>query len=117
MTYLKRSVLIAICVIIAACASSASNAAAAKDQQTTIVVDNQALLDMTIYALRGGQKIRIGTATGLSKTRLTLPVSLVAGATTIRFLADPIGSNRTPVSEEVNIIPGDEIGLMIPPQM
>ena len=107
--------LLAACLVTTACASSGYNTKAGAREPTTVVVDNQALLDMTIYVVRGAQRVRLGTATGLSKTRLTIPQGIVAGATTLRFLADPIGGNRQPVSEEVNVGEGDEIGLRIPP--
>ena len=115
MKALKRTLLVTLCAFVPACASTATNAASAKRQPTTVVVDNQALLDMTIYVLNGGQRIRLGTATGLSTTRLTIPSSVVLGARTLRFIADPIGGNRSPVSEEINVEEGDEIGLRIPP--
>jgi hypothetical protein len=86
------------------------------EQPTTLRVDNQSLLDMTIYAIRGSQRVRLGIAGGLRVTTLTIPSSLVFGVTSMRFLADPIGSNRTPISEEITVAAGDEIGLLIPPQ-
>jgi hypothetical protein len=117
MRYLKRSLFIMFTLTAGACASSGSNAAAEERRQetATVVVDNRALLDMTIYALRGAQRVRLGTAAGLSKTKLNIPASLVYGATSLRFIADPIGGNRSPVSEEIAIQAGDEIGLTIPP--
>jgi hypothetical protein len=116
MTAVKRSLLIAFCAFVpAACASSGTNAASTKSEPTTVVVDNQALLDMTIYVLRGAQRQRLGIATGLSKTKLTIPSGIVFGATSLRFIADPIGGNRAPVSEEITVTEGEEIGLRIPP--
>jgi hypothetical protein len=70
---------------------------------------------MTIYLLAGSQRIRLGQAGGNSTTTLRIPSQYVFGATSLRFLADPIGSNRTPVSESITVTPGDEIGLVIPP--
>lgn len=116
MKTLRVLLLAAICVAAPACASSGNNAAASEREITTVVVDNQALLDMTIYVLRGAQRLRIGVAPGLNKTRLTIPTGVVSGATSIRFIADPIGSNRTPISEEVTVGEGDEIELRIPPE-
>jgi hypothetical protein len=115
MKTLKRTLLVAFCAFVPACASTATNAASAQRHPTTVVVDNQALLDMTIYVLNGGQRVRLGTANGLSTTRLTIPSSIILGARSLRFIADPIGGNRSPVSEEINIVEGDEIGLRIPP--
>ena len=104
-----------LCAISAACASLGKQKPVETGAQTTVVVDNRAVLDMNIYILRGGQKIRLGTANGLSKTKLVIPRGIVSSTMTVRFLADPIGSNRTPVSEEISMDEGDEVGLMIPP--
>src|SRR5258705_1517082 len=82
---------------------------------TRLRIENQAFLDMTIYAYRGSQRIRLGTATGNSVTRLTIPQNLIFGATPLRFQADPIGGNRTPISSEITVAPGDEVVLTIPP--
>ena len=79
-------------------------------------VDNQSVADMTIYALRGSEKIRLGLATGVKVSMLTIPSYLIFSATSLRFLADPIGSSRTPVSDEITVSPGDVVTLTIPPQ-
>ena len=113
MKTLRKTLFLAACLVMAACASTGANAS--REEPATVTVDNRALLDHTIYVLRGAQRIRLGVATGLQKTKMTIPAGLVLGATTLRFLADPIGGTRNPVSEEINITPGDEIGLTIPP--
>jgi len=107
--------LLAVCLATTASASSGSNAAAAKAEPTTVLVDNQALMDMTIYIWRSAQRIRLGTATGVSKTRFTIPQGIVSGITTVRFQADPIGSSRAPISEQITVSEGDEVELRIPP--
>ena len=83
---------------------------------TRLRVQNQAFLDMTIYVFRGPQRLRLGTANGNSTSRFTIPASLIFGATPLRFQADPIGSNRNSISEEITVSPGDEVTLLIPPQ-
>ena len=113
MKTLRKALSLAACLVVPARASTGANAG--REEAATVVVDNRALLDHTIYVLRGSQRIRLGVATGLQKTRLTIPNSIVLGATSLRFMADPIGSSRNPISEEINITPGDEIGLTIPP--
>lgn len=109
------ALLVAVCLGSAACASKATTGSLDKPLPTTVVVDNQGILDMTIYVLRGSQRVRLGIAGGLRKTRLTIPSGILMAATSLRFLADPIGGNRSPVSEEIAISEGDEIGLRIPP--
>jgi hypothetical protein len=78
-------------------------------------VENQSFTDMVIYAVSGGQRIRLGLATANSTKSFTLPSYLVRGAGPLRFLADPIGGNRTPVSEQMTVRPGDIVTLTIPP--
>jgi hypothetical protein len=81
---------------------------------TYVRVENQAFNDMNIYVLRGAQRLRLGTATGSSTTRFRIPNNLIFGPTALAFYADPIGGNRTPVSQEITVSPGDEVTLTIP---
>lgn len=84
--------------------------------KTTVTVDNQSFLDMTVYVLSGGQRIRLGQATGSAKSKFTIPAYLIGyGIQPLRFVADPIGGSRLPVSEEINVQAGDEVILTIPP--
>ena len=46
-----------------------------------------------------------------------IPSNLIFGSTPLRFMADPIGRSRTPVSQEITVSPGDEVLLTIPPSM
>ena len=80
-----------------------------------VQVDNQGFTDMTVYALRSSQRIRLGTATGSSKTNFTIPPGIVSGLTPLRFIADPIGGRRNSVSQEITVAPGDTVVLTIPP--
>ena len=87
----------------------------ARAQRTTLRVENQAFNDMTIYVVRGGSRQRIGQVTGSSSALLTIPESMVGGGATLQFQADPVGSNRAPISESISVNPGDEVRLTIPP--
>ena len=81
-----------------------------------VQVENQGFTDMVIYAISGGQRVRLVLATGHSTKTFTVPRYLTTGAGPIRFLADPIGGDRTPVSEEMSVRPGDLVTLTIPPR-
>ena len=70
---------------------------------------------MTVYAVRGGVRVRLGIVTGNQTSVFTIPRTLVQPATQLRFLANPIGGRRQPVSEEITVSPGDEVSLIIPP--
>ena len=86
-----------------------------QNQPTVVQVDNQGFLDMNVYAVRSGQRVRLGIAPGNTKTNFTVPPTLVTGLTPLRFIADPIGGTRASVSMEITVAPGDTVVLTIPP--
>ncbi|HEY0972477.1 MAG TPA: hypothetical protein VGE02_16020 [Gemmatimonadales bacterium] len=101
-----------------ACSSSQQEAgadAAPEKEPTTVMVENRSFLDHNIYVMRGSQRIRLGTVTGNRSQRFTIPANLVFGVSSLRFMADPIGANRQPVSDEIGVSEGDEVRLVIPP--
>ena len=82
---------------------------------TRLRVDNRNYLDHRIYVLRGAERVPLGTATALTTTTFRIPASLLFGGTVLRFMADPVGARGTPVSEEITVRAGDEVGLIIRP--
>ena len=115
MTISRRYFLVSAVALLSACMSS--QGPQQPQVATAISVDNQSSSDMTIYALRSGQRVRLGLATGLKVSTFTIPSTLIFGATPLKFLADPIGANRLPVSDEITVSPGDVVTLTIPPVM
>lgn len=96
--------------------SDDAGVAEGRPTRTVVRVENLGFPDVTVYVIRGGsQRIRLGIAGGNRTSVLTLPANLVQFPTPLRFLADPIGSNRTPISTEITVNPGDEVVLQIPP--
>jgi hypothetical protein len=83
--------------------------------QTSLRVDNQSFSDVTVYAARSAQRVRLGLAPGHTNTVFTVPAALMSGLTPLRFIADPIGGVRPSVSEEITVSPGDSVVLQIPP--
>lgn len=116
MRWFIRSSHVLALVILGACAGRSADTSARPDGQAILQVENQGFADMVIYAVNGGQRIRLGMATGNSTRSFPLPTYLVRTGRSLRFLADPIGGNRTPVSEEMTVQPGDIVTLTIPPQ-
>jgi len=112
----KRLTVIALLLLgITACSGFKRGSASPENAATILQVDNQGFLDMTVYALRNSQRVRLGSATGNTKTNLTIPSDLVFGLTSLRFIADPLGGNRASVSQEITVAPGDTVVLTIPP--
>jgi hypothetical protein len=86
----------------------------AADTTATVEVDNRGFPDMTVYLLDGGRRVRLGEANGNAVTKLTIPSYLLRGGLPLRFLCDPIGSSREPVSDEIMVNPGDDVVLVVP---
>ena len=82
----------------------------------TLEVENQNFLDMTVYVVEGGARQRLGEPAATPRPPLTIPEQLIrGGASPLRFLADPIGGEGLPVTEEIVVEPGDAVTLVIPP--
>jgi hypothetical protein len=112
---MRLIVLASLIVGVSACNAFKRGEDTGQAMPTVLQVDNRGFIDMTVYALRSSQRLRLGTAPGNQKTNLTVPSAIVTGLTSLRFVADPIGGRRASVSEEITIAPGDTVGLLIPP--
>jgi hypothetical protein len=111
-----RLIAFTLLVVCAGCKTLSHGSGANDPNQPTVVqVDNQGFLDMTVFAVRSSQRLRLGTAPGNGKTNLTIPPVIVSGLTSLRFIADPIGGRRASVSQEITVAPGDTVVLTIPP--
>lgn len=112
-----RSIALSLLLVAASACKTLSHGSSSSDPSgpTVLQVDNQGFLDMNVFAVRSSQRVRLGTASGNSKSNFTIPKSLVSGLTPLRFVADPIGGRRASVSEEITVAPGDTVTLMIPP--
>ncbi|HEY0777144.1 MAG TPA: hypothetical protein VGD56_04180 [Gemmatirosa sp.] len=89
--------------------------AAAPVPPTTVRVQNQGFQDVVIYVVRSGVRSRLGLVTASSTAVLVIPSTLVQPLTQLQFIASPIAGSRSPVSQEVTVSPGDEVGLLVPP--
>ena len=107
------TVLLGLSLALAGCGGRRNANTTTPDEQTVLVVKNDSYLDHNIYLLQGLQRVRMGTARGLATTKFTIPRQYVFGVSVLQFLADPIGSTVTPVSERINVSPGDEVHLVI----
>jgi hypothetical protein len=112
---------LALAALIISTASSACSRNNKEDEglepqpPTYLKVENRAFLDMNLYIIHSSQRIRIGQVTGNSTGKLLIPANLLNATTTLQFQASPIGGNRSPISQQISVSPGDEIFLIIPP--
>lgn len=112
----KRSIGLAFFLAIAACSTVPPGSGVAdQDARTAVQVENRGFQDMTVYAVRSSQRIRLGIVPGHSTKVFDVPRALLGGLTPLRFIADPIGTTRASVSEEITVAPGDTVVMTIPP--
>lgn len=102
-------------LLLAGCAGNRPRAAVADGAaRTTVEVENRSWSAVNVYALRGGQRVRLGTVQAVSTSVLTIPPAVVSGVSSLSFLIDPIGSSRTPISQEISVREGDQLKLYVP---
>jgi hypothetical protein len=102
-------------MFLAACGGRQQNSAPDPNNAAMVQVENRGFADMVIYAVSSGTRVRLGLATGNSTKSFTIPPALIRGAGPLRFLADPIGGSRSPITEDILVSPGDVVSLTIPP--
>lgn len=101
-------------VLLAACGAARQSESPSRDERSVLEVENRDFTDMTVYAILGSSRIRLGTATGISTTTMTIPQSLIGGGgRDLQFVADPIGGRRASVSERIFVRPGQTVKLTI----
>lgn len=110
-----RAALIGVVALLGACGGARSSRPAAPAARTILEVDNRSFVDMTVYIVNGGQRVRVGLAVGKTVSQMTIPARVLGSARDLQFLADPIGSDRTAVSDQLFVRAGDRVTLVIPP--
>ena len=83
--------------------------------EVAVSVDNQNFLDMNVFLIRGGQRIRLGMVPGISSRILMVRPELIGYGTEVQFEVHPIGGRGNPITETISVRPGDVIRLTIPP--
>ncbi|HEU5260334.1 MAG TPA: hypothetical protein VFU41_02800 [Gemmatimonadales bacterium] len=107
---------LALALLAAACGRAAQPGdEPAPRAETAVQVVNQSYLDMNVYVVRGGQRLRLGTVTGLSTQVFILRPDMIGPASRVQFEVHPIGARGNPRTETITVDPGDVIELTIPP--
>jgi len=110
--------MVALLATVAACSHTARPGRDDNGPQpeTRVRVENQAFLDMNVYVISdGGGRQRLGTVTGNTSQEFVIPAYIIGPANSVRFLVEPIGSNRAPISNSLSVQPGQTVTLTIPP--
>lgn len=113
---LRRLSLLALVVVVAACSGNSRRGTPSMDdpaQTASVRITNQSWMQVVMYVNRGGQRVRLGDVQSQSTRTFRLPSGMAYG--TIRFIADPVGSQQTAQSWDMNLAPGETISLTVPP--
>src|SRR2546430_12196008 len=83
--------------------------------EVAVTVENQNFLDMDVFLIRGGQRVRLGMVPGLSSHILMVRPELIGYGTEVQFELHPIRGQRQPLPPTLSARPGGVIHLTIPP--
>ncbi len=121
---MKRAVVVlGLCAAsVAGCAifggkAAQAHAAPAASEAIALNVSSHHYLDVVIYVLHDGQRTRVGTATGSSSTRFSLPARLLGLGREIQLIGHPIGSPETITTETIVVQPGQHIEWSLESQL
>lgn len=80
-------------------------------------VTNNNWSNMTLYAVRGTSRFRLGMVSSMSSAVFRLPPSVTSGSGGIQLLADPIGGFGNYMTPALHVSPGEEVRLDIQNQL
>ena len=103
--------LCAALIVTAACSSHRRRAAtdSGPPPDVTLQVTNHNFLDVTVFVLHDGQRLRIGLVTGSTTQLFVLPGRMVALSHELALLGDVVGSPDFARTETIIVRPGQRI--------
>jgi len=103
----RRAVLMLMLMVTAASCSHGrkTESSALTTGPVSLRVENHNWVNVTVYVLHGGQRTRLGMATGSKTTDLTIPYWIVGRASTIQLQGDAVGSSDRIVTSAVTVRP------------
>lgn len=110
---------LALSAVVATCASPqsrnpfASTGAGSGSNSIQVRVENQNFGDATVYAIRSGQRIRLGQVTGKSEKSFSMPWRF---SLPLQFEVDIVGGRGCGV-RPISVDPGDKVWVRVPSQI
>lgn len=109
--------LLVVILLAGGCAARGGNNRGSAGDEASLRVQNQSWLDMRIYVVASGQRVRLGTVNAASTSTLGIPAHVIGLGREVSFLADPLASSTVAQSFSMYVDPGDEVTLTIPPSV
>ena len=88
-------------------------AAGVASAPATVRVANYNWLDVNVYAVQGGTRVRLGSVTSMSSGTFQLPARFLQQSAAVRLLVDPIGSTEGHMTDGVMVRGGQQISFNV----
>ena len=94
---------------------SASNQAGthALSAPATVKVANYNWMDVNVYAVQGGTRVRLGTVTTMGSNTFQLPARFLSQSNSVRLMVDPIGSTEGYMTDGILVHGGQQISFNV----
>jgi hypothetical protein len=117
---MKASLFAVAALALAACSHSAPASQPEPQSQTnagaaSVKVENLSVVDMDVYVWSNGQRVRLGMVSGGETHTFPLSAAVIQVSPNVRFELRPIGGGRSPRTQTITVMPGDQVELQIPP--
>jgi len=103
--------LVALTIDGAACATK-KGSAQPQPERTAVTVKNDNWLDVTIFAVRGGARTRLGFVTGMSRGTFPVPSDFAPDGT-LQLMVDPVGGHNVYVTDRIVVNSGQRVELTV----
>jgi hypothetical protein len=80
-----------------------------------LIVENHNPDPTTIYAIRAGQRLRVGEVSGVGTETLKIPRDYFDSDGTVRLIADPVGGRAVSTSGPLTVQPGQVVKWTLEP--
>lgn len=91
----------------------AASVASSANTPATVKVANYNWLDVNVYAVQGGTRVRLGSVTSMSSGTFQLPSRFLQQSNPVRLMVDPIGSTEGYMTDGILVQGGQQISFSV----
>ncbi|HYH78266.1 MAG TPA: hypothetical protein VEX86_00665 [Longimicrobium sp.] len=94
---------------------SADNRVASRSapSSATVRVNNYNWMDVNVYAVQGGTRVRLGSVTSMSNGTFQLPSRFLMQSSSVRLMVDPVGSTEGYMTDGILVQGGQQISFNV----
>ena len=81
----------------------------------TVAVTNSHVQDVNVFAINGGERLRLGLVTTGQSQNFQVPTTFTHGGTDLQILVHPVGGGGDYLSDRLTVTPGGEVDLNVAP--